>query len=39
LRSRLGRIEIVLASGARLIVDKEVNAAALARVVGVLERR
>jgi transposase len=35
----LGRMEIVLASGARVIVDKEVNAAALARVVGVLERR
>lgn len=34
-----GRMEIVLAGGARVIVDKEVNAAALARVVGVLERR
>ena len=34
-----GRIEIVLADGRRVIVDKSVNAAALARVIGVLERR
>ena len=34
-----GRIEIVLAGGRRVIVDKGVNAAALARVIGVLERR
>ncbi len=34
-----GRIEIVLADGRRVIVDKTVNAAALARVVRVLERR
>jgi transposase len=35
----VGRMEIVLASGCRVIVDKDVNAAALARVIGVLERR
>jgi transposase len=35
----LGRIEIVLVGGARVIVDKDVNAAALARVIGALERR
>jgi transposase len=34
-----GLIEIVLASGSRVIVDRDVSAAALARVVGVLERR
>jgi transposase len=34
-----GRMEIVLASGCRVIVDEGVNAAALARVIGVLERR
>jgi transposase len=38
--SRLaGRIEIVLPGGARVLVDQEVNAAALARVIGVLARR
>ena len=35
----VGRIEIVLVGGARIIVDKEVNGAALARVIGALERR
>jgi len=34
----VGRMEIVLA-GARVIVDKEVDAAALARIIAVLERR
>jgi len=34
-----GRIEIVLASGVRLIVDREVDAGALQRVVSVVERR
>ena len=34
-----GRIEIVLAGGARVIVDNDVSSAALARVIGVLERR
>jgi len=34
-----GRIEIVLAGGRRVIVDRAVDAAALARVVAVLERR
>jgi transposase len=34
-----GRMEIVLASGRRVIVDKEVDAPALARVIGILERR
>jgi transposase len=34
-----GRMEIVLAGGYRVIVDEGVNAAALARVIGVLERR
>jgi hypothetical protein len=33
-----GRIEIVLAGGHRVIVDNSVDAAALARVVAVLER-
>ncbi len=35
----VGRIEIVLAGGSRVIVDRAVDAAALARVVAVLERR
>jgi len=34
-----GRIEIELAGGSRVIVDRHLNAAALARVVAVLERR
>jgi transposase len=34
-----GRIEIVLDSSRRIIVDQDVTAAALARVIGVLERR
>lgn len=34
-----GRMEIVLAGGARVIVGNDVNEAALTRVVGVLERR
>lgn len=34
-----GRMEIVLVDGRRVIVDKTVNRAALARVMGVLERR
>ena len=34
-----GRMEIVLAGGCRVIVDKHVSAPALARVIGVLERR
>ena len=34
-----GRIEIVLAGGRRVVVDTDVDAAALARVVDVLERR
>jgi hypothetical protein len=34
-----GRIEIVLESSRRIIVDQDVTAAALARVIGVLERR
>jgi transposase len=33
-----GLIEIILPGGCRVIVDKEVSAAALARVIGVLER-
>jgi transposase len=36
--SRLGRIEIVLAGGDRVIVGADVDAAALARVVKVLRR-
>ena len=32
-------MDIVLAGGKRVIVDREVSAAALARVIGVLERR
>jgi len=34
-----GRMEIVLAGARRVIVDKEVDAAALVRVIAVLERR
>ena len=34
-----GRMEIVLGSGRRIVVDAGVDAAALARVVNVLERR
>jgi transposase len=34
-----GRLEIVLAGGRRVIVDRAVDAAALARVVAVLERQ
>ena len=34
-----GRMEIVLSRGRRVVVDKTVNRAALARVSGVLERR
>jgi transposase len=34
-----GRMEIVLGSGCRVIVDKHVSAPALARVIRVLERR
>jgi transposase len=34
-----GLLEIVLTSGSRVIVDRDVSAAALARVIGVLERR
>lgn len=34
-----GRMEIALSGGRRVIVDKTVNAAALARVIAVLERR
>jgi len=36
--SLVGRMEIVLTGGSRIIVDKTVNAAALARVLGVLGR-
>ena len=35
----VGRMEIVLSGARRVIVDKEVDAAALARVIEVLERR
>jgi transposase len=35
----IGRIEIVLDNSRRIIVDQDVTAAALARVIGVLERR
>jgi hypothetical protein len=38
-RRLAGLLEIVLASGSRVIVDRDVSAAALARVIGVLERR
>ena len=34
-----GRMEIIVAKGRRIIVDAEVDAAALARVVEVLDRR
>ena len=34
-----GLMEIVLAGGSRVIVDRNASAAALARVIGVLERR
>lgn len=34
-----GLIEIILPDGRRVIVDKEVSAAALRRVIGVLERQ
>jgi transposase len=34
-----GRIEIVLDNSRRIIVDQDVTAVALARVIGVLERR
>jgi transposase len=34
-----GLMEIILAGGTRVIVDRDVSAAALARVIGVLERR
>lgn len=34
-----GLIEIILRGGRRVIVDKEVSAAALGRVIGVLERQ
>ena len=34
-----GRIEIALADGLRVTVDRDVDAAALSRVLGVLERR
>ena len=34
-----GRIEIALADGSRVTVDRDVDAAALSRVLGVLERR
>ena len=38
-RRRAGLIEIVLVGGYRVIVDKKVSAAALGRIIGVLERR
>ena len=34
-----GRMEIVLAVGRRVIVDRAVDGSALARVIAVLERR
>ena len=37
--SASGRIEIALADGSRVTVDRDVDAAALSRVLGVLERR
>ncbi len=37
--SRAGRIEIVLSRGRRVIVDAEVDAAALSRILDVLDRR
>jgi transposase len=39
LSAATGRMEIVLAGGCRVIVDPAVDAVALARVLGVLERR
>ncbi len=38
-RSATGRMEIVVAKGRRIIVDAGVDAAALARVIEVLDRR
>ena len=38
-RGALGRMEIVVAKGRRIIVDAGVDAAALARVIEVLDRR
>ena len=35
----VGRMEIALADGSRVTVDRDVDAAALSRVLGVLERR
>jgi transposase len=35
----IGRIEIVLGDCRRIIVDEDVSTAALARVIGILERR
>ena len=37
--SSSGRMEIALADGSRVTVDRDVDAAALSRVLGVLERR
>ena len=37
--SPTGRMEIVIAKGRRIIVDAGVDAAALARVIAVLDRR
>jgi len=37
--SPTGRMEIVIAKGRRIIVDADVDAAALARVISVLDRR
>ncbi len=37
--SHPGRIEIALADGSRVTVDRDVDASALSRVLGVLERR
>ena len=37
--STIGRMEIVLAGGCRVIVDRAVDGSALARVIAVLERR
>ncbi len=37
--SASGRIEIALVDGSRVTVDRDVDAAALSRVLGVLERR
>ena len=34
-----GRIEIVLADGVRILVDRDVDADALARVIGAILRR